>query len=442
MQLAELFAIIRKRRWLVILMVTMTVGAAAVVAVLRPPVYESTASLALTPKINPDRGFIGSQDLNALLSTYAETAKSQVNLARAQQMLGRPLPGEVETSTVGGTGILRITGRAASPEAAATTANAAAEAFSRSVARSPLLVVNLVNSAQAPESPVQPRPPLIIAISAILGLLAAVALALLRDRVNRRVETPADVAAVTDVPVVARLPRQRALQRGPARLIWENEKLAGLQESYRALRTNIEFLAANRRLIEVTSPEAAQGKSTLVANLGVALGQVGIETVIVDGDMRRPQQHEIFGLDNREGLSTTMGLRGTEPELKPSGYPGLWVLTSGPSPPDPTEMLHIRFASFAKQLRSLDALVLVDTPPVLPVSDARLIASHCDGVLLVVAAGWPRPAALANAIERLSFVRADLLGIVLNQTGEDLDTSGGYYYAGRAEPQDARVDAL
>src|SRR5215213_11581325 len=116
----------------------LTVAFSAALALVTPPRYEATATLALTPKIDPTQGFIGAQDLSALLSTYAETAKSRVNRARAQQILGRPLPGEVDTSTVGGTGILRITGRSATPQGAADTASAAAEGFQQSLTSNPL----------------------------------------------------------------------------------------------------------------------------------------------------------------------------------------------------------------------------------------------------------------------------------------------------------------
>jgi capsular exopolysaccharide synthesis family protein len=274
---------------------------------------------------------------------------------------------------------------------------------------------------------VQPRPPLILLVAAMLGLFAGVLLAFALESFRRRVETAADVAEFTAAPVIGRLPRQRALARTPAHIIWAESNAVGLQESYRALRTNLEFLMQNRnRVIEVTSPDPAQGKSTVVANLAVAFGQIGVETVIVDADLRRPRQHEIFGLDNSEGLSSVMAFGG-EPLLKPSGYQNLWVLTSGPLPPDPTEMLHIRFASVIEALRSMEVLVLVDTPPILPVSDARLVAPHADDVVLVVTAGTQRPANLKSAIEKLELVDARVLGLVLNTTGGESDGTGGYY---------------
>src|SRR3954451_20694466 len=342
MQLNELLAILKKRRFGVIAVLVLTIGFAAAIALVSPPRYESTATLALTPKIDRTQGYIGSQDLSALLSTYAETAKSRVNRARAQQILGRPLPGTLDTSTIGGTGILRITGQASTPQAAADTASAAAQAFQQSIVDNPLILVSVVDPPEPPTSAVQPRPPLIVAIGILLGGLAGIVYALVMERVRRRLETPAEITELTDQPVVGRLPRQRSLQRAPAQLIWSHDRMTGLQESFRALCTNVQFLAEGRRVIEVTSPDPAQGKSTVVANLGAALAQIGIDTVIVDADLRRPQQHKVFGGDNSSGLATMLSVRDPQIDLKPAGFPNLWVIPSGPPPPDPTELLSVR----------------------------------------------------------------------------------------------------
>jgi capsular exopolysaccharide synthesis family protein len=436
MELRELLALIWKRKWVAIGVLVVTLLSSAPGILSRPTKYESTAVLALTPDVQQGQGLVASDSLSALLSTYAETAKSRVNRSRAQQILGRPLPGEVDTSTVGGTGILRISGSAAVPTEAADTARAAAQAFSDSIKDNPLISVSTIDPAVAPTTPVQPRPPLIVAIGILLGLLAGISYALVMERVRRRIETPADLDPITDKPVIGRLPRQRALQRVPASLVWNQERMTGLQEAYRALRTNVQFLAEDKRVIEVTSPDPAQGKSTVTANLGAALAQIGIDCVIVDADLRRPTQHKVFGVDNSTGLSNLLSVRNPQINLKPSGFPNLWVIPSGPLPPDPTEMLHVRFEPLVERLRDLDALILIDTPPVLPVSDARLIAPHCDGVLVVVSAGQAKPVAVETAIERLSFVHANLLGIVLNQSGQDLEATGGYYYT---SPESAAV---
>ena len=136
----------------------------------------------------------------------------------------------------------------------------------------------MINPPEPPTAAVQPRPPLIVAVGILLGLLAGISYALVMERVRRRIETPAEINELTDKPVVGRLPRQRALQRAPASLVWNQERMTGLQESYRALRTNVQFLAEGKRVIEVTSPDPAQGKSTVVANLGAALAQIGVDS--------------------------------------------------------------------------------------------------------------------------------------------------------------------
>jgi succinoglycan biosynthesis transport protein ExoP len=413
MQSTDVLTMLWRRRLLVLLVVLGAVVFSAISAFTRPARYEATATIALTPDVTRGQGFVASDNLTALLGTYAETAKAKVNLQRASAILKKPLPGDVDTDTEAGTGILRIMGRSTSRQGAVDTARAAAEAFQTSIEDNRLLVAVLIDPAALPEKPVQPRPPLIIGIAAVLGLLGGSLFAFAVDRLRRRVETTDDLAELTEAPVIGKLPRDRV----------------GLQESYRALRTNIEFLT-NRKtsVLQVTSADEAQGKSTVVANLGIALAKVGIETVIVDADLRRPQQHRIFELDNSEGLSTRMALPDSTFNPLPTSYPNLSVVPSGPIPPDSTEMLHVRFKSVLDGLRSEGTTILIDSPPLLPVSDARLIAPHMDGVILVVAAGTSKPLRVRSAIEKLGFAGAKLLGVVLNLSGEESDGGAGYSY--------------
>jgi capsular exopolysaccharide synthesis family protein len=419
-----------KRRWVVLWVLIVCVGVAAAFASTRAPRYQSTATIALTPSAKAGLGLVSSDNLTAVLGTYAQTAKSTLILRRAEQILGHPLPGTVDTATQAGTGILRISDTASDPSAAAAAAGAVAQAFQESIRNNQVLVPTLVDPPTASATPVQPRPPLIIGVAIVLGLFAGLAAALAIEQFRTRIETPADVAEHTHAPVIGRLPRVRALARGDARLIWELEGEIGLQEAYRGLRTNLEFLTHGRRqVLQITSPEAGQGKSTVVANLGLAFAQIGMETIVVDADLRRPRQHLIFGLDNRTGLSTLLALGRTDPMPQPTRYDNLSVLTSGPVPPDPTEMLHVRLSGIIDALRERQALVLVDTPPLLPVSDARLVAPHVNGVLLVIGAGTQRPHVLDAALERLHLVGTPLTGLVLNKSGQEADAPGGYYYA-------------
>lgn len=443
MELRDFVAMAWKRRWLVLFVFVLTTALSAALAFTQPKRFESTTTLALTPNLGDNQGYLSPDALASTLGTYAETAKSQVNLDRAQRLRGGPLPGSVETSIEQGTGILRVTSRARSPQAAAETAQAAALAFAGSIPRDELVVARIIDPARSEPTPIQPRPPLITAVGAFVGLFAAVLLAFALEHFRRRLSTAADVAEFTDAPVIGRLPRQRALQRGDSRIVWGSPKMAGLQEAFRGLRTNLEFLADTSRepVLLVTSPHAGQGKSTVVANLGIGLAQLGIKTVIVDGDLRRPQQDRIFEVSNEVGLSNLMARPRSTPEPVPTVYENLSLLPSGPIPPDSTEMLHIRFDAVLAKLRETGALVLVDSPPVLPVDDARLMAPHVDGVVLVLAAGAEKPAALHRTLEKLSLVGARVLGVVLNFSGEDSEAGGRYSYYGRYEAAPANGSA-
>jgi receptor protein-tyrosine kinase len=417
-----------RRRWVVLLVFLLTTALGAAFAFSQPKRYESAATIAFTPDLASDSGFVPPTDtLDGLVSTYAQTAKSRSIRMRAEEELGRPLPGTVDTETQQGAGILRIVGKDTDPEGAAITARVVANVFIASIDDNRLLLARVVDPALPPSTPVQPRPPLIIAVSALLGLVAGLMLALALEHFRRRVESSADVAEFTQAPVIGRLPRARRLQRSGAGLVWADRKLANLHEGFRALRTNVEFVTKGAPAsIQVTSPNPSQGKSTVVANLGVAFAQVGVETLVLDADLRRPYQHTIFGLDNSRGLSTLMAIPDSDVEPQATGVSNLWVMPSGPVPPNSTEMLHIRFERVLEQLRRRFTLVLVDSPPILPVSDARLIAPHTDGVILVISSGTQKPAGLRSALDKLALVEANILGIVLNQAGGDVDAVDAY----------------
>jgi capsular exopolysaccharide synthesis family protein len=440
MDLKELLAILWKRRLLVMVVVALTGLLSLAFAQSRDEQYESTSTIAFTPRFDQGVGFIGPDTLDALLGTYAQTAKSSVTLDRASRDIAGGLPGSVDTSTEPGTGILRIIGRAGDPADAALTARAVTETFIDSLSSNTLFQTEIVDPAIQSSTPVQPRPPLIVAVGLLLGLLGGAMLAYVVDQFRRRIESGADVAEFTPAPVIGRLPRYRGLGRRASTVVWEDERLTALQEAFRGLRTNVEVLTkANGTILQITSPLPQQGKSTVVANLGVALAQVGVQTLIVDADLRRPVQHVIFGVDNSVGLSTLMASPGAELRTVPTIYPHLSLIPSGPLPPHSTEMLHIRFGTVMEHLRKHKGMVLLDTPPILPVSDARLISSQVDGVLLVIAAGQQKPATLRSTIEKLEFAGAPLLGTVLNFSGEELEAGGYDYYTAAGSSSQAPV---
>jgi capsular exopolysaccharide synthesis family protein len=427
-----------RRRLLVLLVAIATTLLSVVFALSRTAEYESVSTIVLTPAA-ASGGSVTPEALDALLGTYAQTAKSSLIRDKASAQLGEPLPASIETATKSGTGILQIIGTSDSAEGAASAATATAKAFIGYLKGNKVLEPQIVDPAVVPTSPVQPHPPLIIAIGILLGLIAGAMLAYFVEQFRGRVETTDDISDLTTLPIIGVLPNQRQLARGPSRLIWDDLELTALQEGIRALRTNVELLVEERKMmIQVTSALASEGKSMIVANLGVALAQLGIETMIVDADLRQPRQHEIFEIRNDAGLSTVLsGRADSKLRRAATDYPGLTVLPSGPIPPNATEMLHIRSAMLFEALRKTNALVLVDSPPVLPVSDARILAGRTDGVLLTVAAGSEKPSHLTTAIETLQFSGATIMGIVLNRSDDAIAGTGyGQYPASAQGPVD------
>ena len=203
-------------------------------------------------------------------------------------------------------------------------------------------------------------------------------------------------------------------------------------EAYRTLRTNIHFSSLDNPLkaLLITSTDPGEGKSTTLANLAVTMAQAGNRVLVVDCDLRRPSIHRLFGLGNTAGLTTMMleAHAKEKPPLQATGVPGLTVLTSGPLPPNPSELLGSRrMSDVLTQLRGEADIVLVDTPPIIAVADAAILASKVDGVLLVVQANKTRRELARKAKTALEKANANLLGVVLNNV--KMDANIYRYYA-------------
>lgn len=205
-----------------------------------------------------------------------------------------------------------------------------------------------------------------------------------------------------------------------------------IAEAYRALRTNLEFsnLDKSLRALLVTSAGAEEGKSTTLANLAVTIAQSGKRVILVDADLRRPTQHQIFELKNNVGL-TDMARDDAllaAPPLQDSGVPNLQILTSGQLPPNPAEILGSkRMSDILAALLERADLILFDAPPVLAVTDAVVLSAKMDGVLLVVSAGKTKRESAKKARAQLEKINARILGAVVNNVKAEKGAS--YYYA-------------
>lgn len=198
-------------------------------------------------------------------------------------------------------------------------------------------------------------------------------------------------------------------------------------ESYRALRTNLDYIriAHQFKTLMITSAVMQSGKSLTIANLGIAMAQAQIRTIIVDADLRRPSQHKIFGVNNLYGLTTAITREDQVSNLYHTGpVEGLYILTSGPLPPSPSELLGSHnFSSLLNQLTSRFDIVLIDAPPVLGLSDSIILGHQSGAVLYLIKPRFNSRRADKKAIELLSQVGSHIVGVVLNQISDPSHSS-------------------
>ncbi|MDI3299558.1 MAG: CpsD/CapB family tyrosine-protein kinase [Bacillota bacterium] len=217
-------------------------------------------------------------------------------------------------------------------------------------------------------------------------------------------------------------------------------------EAFRTLRTNLQFAAAGRgrlQVILVTSPGPGEGKSVVAANLAIVTAQGGRRTLLLDADLRRPVQHRLLEKSGRRGVTNLLAEAGREPEelVQPTGIDGLDLLPAGPVPPNPAELVATEgMRRLVEWTRDRYETVVLDAPPVLAVTDAILLGTCVDGVLLVSRAGQTRNEALQAAMEALRRSRIPVVGAVLNEVR--YRGSDAYYYSyyyGRRREEDGRV---
>lgn len=293
----------------------------------------------------------------------------------------------------------------------------------------------IVATAIAPAEPSSPRPARDATLALFGGLVLGLAVAFMRDYLDDTLRTKEGLDAasggVTVLGIIPAIDEWR--DRRTALLESVSHPNSAASEAYRSLRTSIEFLSVDQRvgIIHVTSSTSGEGKSTTSANLAVTLARAGKRVILIDCDLRRPRLHQFFGIDNSIGFtSVVLGSSRVEDALEPAaGVPGLLVLPSGPPPPNPSELLSTKTVQ-----TKLDALarsadyVVIDSPPLLPVSDSIVIAGLADITLLVVTARVTARRSLHRSIEMLAQVEAPLAGIVFNGVGSEGTYGYGYGY--------------
>ena len=217
-------------------------------------------------------------------------------------------------------------------------------------------------------------------------------------------------------------------------LITDINPKSPISESYRTLRTNIEFSSIDEtiQVIMCTSSGPSEGKSTTGTNIAVVSAQSEKKTLIIDADLRKPTMHHTFGLSNRQGLTNILSSQGTWKELiKETRIKNLYLLPAGPIPPNPSEILASkRMTALLDELRKEFDMIIIDTPPALAVTDAQIVASKVDGVILVVDSGNVKREAAMKMKSNIEHVGAKILGVVINNVERTSDEYYYYYYYG------------
>jgi succinoglycan biosynthesis transport protein ExoP len=277
----------------------------------------------------------------------------------------------------------------------------------------------VIESAQADPDPVRPRILENTVLAGTIGFMLALGLIFLLEYLDDTLKSTDDLSQSLGLASLGAVSQIKGL-RYQDKLIASQNPFAPESEAYRMIRSNIQFMAADRpvKSLMVTSPMPGEGKSFTAANLGIAMGRAGLKTIIVDADLREPVQHQIFTVSNLEGLTDLLRSPElvTNSHLKPTIFENLQVITGGTLPPDPAEVLGSqRMGQLSARLSELADVVIYDSPPAVAVADAAVLSRQVDGVVLVIEAGQTRHDVARQAIMNLQQAGAHILGGVLNR---------------------------
>lgn len=440
---------IARRRWAAIAgCVLLMVAAAAAMTMHMTPQYASTARLFVsTPNSDSTQANQGAQFSEQRVTSYADLATGRDMATRVIRELHlRTTPAEladkIDAQVTPDTVIIALTATDSDPVQAQRLAQTYAQQLTQFVAvletppgkqRAPIKAT-VVDSPAVPTVPFSPKPLRNIGLGLAIGLVLGFGLAFVRELLDTSLKSTHDVAEVADSPVMAAIAFDSLASKKP--LITGLHSHAPRIEAFRVLRTNMQFIDVDtdNKVFVVSSPVSAEGKTSTAMNLAITSTQAGQRVVLVEGDLRRPTIAEHLGLNSAVGLTSVlvgqMELAGALQH--PSGMPDMTVLTSGTLPPNPSELLQSRaMTDVVTKLRAEFDVVIIDTPPLLPVTDAALLASLSDGALLVVRHGRTTRDQLANTIGRLKAVGAKPVGVVLNMVPRGRTDIQGYKSARR-----------
>lgn len=458
MELQHYLTILRDR-WISALVTALLVlGAVVAFTLLQTPEYQATNRVFVQTQagnsvadLNSGANFASQQ-----ITSYADVATTPLVLDPVIDELGldttaHELASRISTTVPPETLILEITVTDDDPAQAAAIANATSKSLREQVAaletsgEDPTVELTVIAPATEPASPASPSIPRNIAIGLVLAALAGVAIAIVRDLLDNRVRRPDDIEKLFEQPLIAAIPSSKDAKHLP--LVSVLHPQSPQAEAYRSLRTNLQFmgLTSEKRSVLFTSSLPGEGKTSSAINLAHVIAQAGNRVLLIDADLRRPSVAQYLGIEGGAGLTTVLiGEADIEDVAQPLETEGLEALASGPIPPNPSELLG------SKNMQDLlnDAMakydfVVVDTAPLLAVTDAAVLSHYVGGTVVVAQSQRVRKPQLAQALDKLEAVQARVLGIILNrvQGGSQGAYIYNYSYSSDASPTSPRAAA-
>ncbi len=453
MELGDYGRLLRRHWFAVLSIVLITVAIAWGYTETQPKVYTADANgfVSTGPSDNPALGSVNDQLAKSRATSYVDVATSRATAQAVIDELGldaspASLVGSISVTQPKDTVLLKISASAGNPREAQQLADAWVRALASQVQQiedpsgsgaAGIPQVLPIESAALPTAPASPNPKLNLMLGGVLGLGLAFGYAMLRHTLDRKLRTKEDIESRFNVSVVGGVPVSKVLAQdaeGHGHIAVDSELvMAGsgpAAEAFRKLRTNLMYMNVDNppRVVVVTSPMPGDGKSTVAANLAAAIDSTGQKVVLIDGDLRRPTVATLFGLIEGVGLTDVLAGRiYYEDALQATPqHPNLSILGAGAIPPNPSELLGSQVMYELLQKLASDSLVLIDAPPLLPVTDAAVLTTNCDGALIVVSSGRTLDTQLGTALDHLATVEARPLGVVLNRISPR-DSASGYY---------------
>lgn len=366
----------------------------------------------------------------ARVQSYVKTVTTPVVLQPAIDELGLSISSEALSKRVKATSdmntvLISIAVEDPSPVQSAAIAQAIGNSLIRAIdtlerpknGGSSPVNLSVVTPAQAPTQPSAPNTKLSLAVGLIFGLAMGLGLAVLRGKLDNKVRGEADLRRVTDAPLLGGISFDQDATKKP--LLTQTGPQSPRAESFRQLRTNLQFanVSGFAKTVLITSSLPGEGKSTTATNLAISMAQAGSSVCLIDADLRRPMVNEYLGLERNAGLTTAIvGSSHVDDLLQQWGEDSLFVLTSGQIPPNPSELLGSEaMRQLLQHLEELFDTIVIDAPPLLPVTDAAVLAQHVGGVVVVVGSQKIRTPDLEKSLGALRLVGANVLGVVLNR---------------------------